>query len=1014
LGFGSGVTYTYYNYGGAFPSTYSYTPPGTIAAYWLYYGGPLRTDANSDIWVYQGVTTEGMKYWACSWVNVNYYYTSNAGATMQAILYENGDIKVNILESQVYTSSYLTAGIQNLEKNIGLSYSYQSVLPDRTSILYKQFKTEINNVTFADGYGPDENIYPAQMGMGQDQYWATADFWVESNTEDLSNIDMVIGPGSENIIIRYNFKTESFQKINDGSRMMVMDEMKSAISYNLTDPGHRLSIKFVFDFNLNWLRLDLVDVNFYITGTGMAPKLLLFNDVFRVETRMRMVGNLTITDFKGRELERGDWVKGGDVITFTGVERRYADPNIPILPPDFIQIGIEDETGIVFTGDSSDLMDVEVLVPEFYPDVEYWLVFINVDENNDMSDPYYKGFRFLVQVDSDKPGLPGELVIRPDSFDDQARVYDDDPDVYLSWKDAVDQSSGVAMYHISINKDKEEAYKSGSRIIDIQKGTLTALIDNLEEGRNTLYIWAEDAVGNEGNSIFIDVIIDLEPVYFSDFYPVTGEWINTLRPRCSIVIHDDLTGVDPLTIEYEISTSGEVGLVGEWNTISDPYAPGDEIRVVVEGWFKNGKDNWIHFRAKDMAGNDYVESEAFNVWVDAKSPTYKLLSHSEDEYQLNPLQEVRIQILDEQSWVDAASIEYRITTQGQTKWSQWLPYKDASDGPKPVVTLREHFRRGSDNFVQVRAKDLAGNPIASSKAFNIRINTYPVIVVVSPSSGDLLMEDKPILFDAGDSYDPDGDRLTLSWIKSSPTGPVSLGEAGQISARLAAGEHTITVIAKDRVNNEVQFTFVITVSKEEKPIIDPKQDTDDDGIPDIWEIPFQTDPFVKDAMEDFDGDGFKNYQEYENNTHPWIAESHPPIPPDPAKDESLKIFSSEAWPLWALLAVLVIAVVLVMFVAKAKKDKQVKRIQSVRNMRKIMPSVSWDQITTTAYMAPMTAGAGLPASAGPALPSAAVTIPVDQALPPAQQADIAAHEAAHVLQQQESAPAPAPFGGPQQ
>jgi len=396
--------------------------------------------------------------------------------------------------------------------------------------------------------------------------------------------------------------------------------------------------------------------------------------------------------------------------------------------------------------------------------------------------------------------------------------------------------------------------------------------------------------------------------------------------------------------------------------------------------------------------------------VDAKSPTYKLLSHSEDEYQLNPLQEVRIQILDEQSWVEASSIEYRITTQGQTKWSQWLPYKDATDGPKPVVTLREHFRRGDDNFVQVRSKDLAGNPISLSKAFNIRINTYPVIVVVSPSSGDLLTEDVPIQFDASDSYDPDGDRLSISWVKSTPTGPVSLGEAGTISARLPAGEHTITVKAKDRVNNEVQFTFVITVGKEDKPEIDPKQDTDGDGMPDIWEIPFQTDPNVKDAQDDPDHDGFTNYQEYENNTHPLIAGSHPPVPPDPPKDESLKIFSADAWPLWALLAVLLIAVALIMFVAKSKKDKQLKRLETVRNMRRIMPSVSWDQITTTAYLAPMTTGATLHASAGPALPSPGPTVvPADQALPPAQDAEIAAHEAAHVVQQRESAPAPTPI-----
>jgi hypothetical protein len=738
-----------------------------------------------------------------------------------------------------------------------------------------------------------------------------------------------------------------------------------------------------------------------VYGIGVRPSHKEFENLFRVETRVKMDGNLTITDAKDRELSKGDWVKGGDYLTFTGITRKYADPAIPIAPPDMIKIGIGDRPGRIHLGDTPDLTDVRVFVEPYYQDMEFWFVFVNVTDRNDMSDPFFKGFRFVVQIDSDKPGLPGELLIKPDSKDDQPQSYDDDPDIYLVWKDAVDQSSGVAMYHISVNMDREEAEATGAEIIDVPRGTYAAPINQLPEGNNRIYIWAEDAVGNEGNSIFIDVINDFTPVWFSDFYPVTGEWINTLRPRCSILVHDDLTGVNPITIEYEFSTSGEVGLVGEWNTISDAYAPGEELRVVVSGWFKNGKDNWIRFRAKDMAGNGYQESQAFNVWVDAKPPTYKLLSHSEDEYQLNPLQEVRIQISDEQSWVDSTSIEYRITTQGLTKWSQWLPYKDANNGPKPVVSLREHFRRGEDNYVQIRAKDLAGNSISTSKAYNIKINTYPEIIVVSPSSGDRLVEDNIIVFDASESYDPDGDRLTISWFKSTPTGLESLGDSQQVKANLEPGEYTITVIAKDRVNNQVQRTFTITVEPKPPEIQEYTKDTDLDGMYDWWEIQFQTNFEVKDAQEDPDGDGFSNFQEFENNTNPRNKISKPATPPQDEGTQALGLFTQEAWPLWAILAVLVVAIVLTMLVLKSKKDRQIKRIKTVRNMRKIMPSVSWDQITTTAYMAPMTTGPALAPAAGPALPSAAAEVPADQALPPAQEADVAA------VQQQEAAPQPA-------
>ncbi|MBN1539187.1 MAG: hypothetical protein JW939_03510, partial [Candidatus Thermoplasmatota archaeon] len=64
---------------------------------------------------------------------------------------------------------------------------------------------------------------------------------------------------------------------------------------------------------------------------------------------------------------------------------------------------------------------------------------------------------------------------------------------------------------------------------------------------------------------------------------------------------------------------------------------------------------------------------------DTTSPAFELLSPPEDEYQLDPFQIVRIKVTDGQSWVDAGSIEYRLTTQGMRHWSQWMPYTEAID-----------------------------------------------------------------------------------------------------------------------------------------------------------------------------------------------------------------------------------------------------------------------------------------------------------------------------------------------
>jgi hypothetical protein len=54
-------------------------------------------------------------------------------------------------------------------------------------------------------------------------------------------------------------------------------------------------------------------------------------------------------------------------------------------------------------------------------------------------------------------------------------------------------------------------------------------------------------------------------------------------------------------------------------------------------------------------------------------------------------------------------------------------------------------------------------------------------------------------------------------------------------------------------------------------------DTDNDGMPDGWEVSYGLDPKGDDASDDFDGDGFSNLIEYRRETDPNDPNSYPSV-----------------------------------------------------------------------------------------------------------------------------------------
>jgi hypothetical protein len=165
-------------------------------------------------------------------------------------------------------------------------------------------------------------------------------------------------------------------------------------------------------------------------------------------------------------------------------------------------------------------------------------------------------------------------------------------------------------------------------------------------------------------------------------------------------------------------------------------------------------------------------------------------------------------------------------------------------------------------------------------------------------------EGDSVVLNGSASADPDGDTLTYRWLQSS--GPiVALSAANSPQCAFTApypNAESATLVFELTVTDSKGLsagdTCVVLVNAVQQlpdndgdGIIDDLDDDDDnDGMPDVWEIRYNLDPFGNDAGQDPDNDGISNLEEYQAGSDPTQDDgNHPPEQPaltSPAEGES--------------------------------------------------------------------------------------------------------------------------------
>jgi hypothetical protein len=560
-----------------------------------------------------------------------------------------------------------------------------------------------------------------------------------------------------------------------------------------------------------------------------------------------------------------------------------------------------------------------------------------------------------VNVDVDTPSSPAGVRIHADSFTDDNIIVDNDDELYITWNNPSEYNSGIEFFELEVTgiEGLVTTHQNFVKVSTPESGVITANVR------------AHDRVGHVGAWGSGSIKIDREGLSFTNAVPGEGLWMNSLNPSVGYTISDEGGRfVAGPSVEYAVSLDGGETW-GPWTNAGNKLNAGT-LQVVVNPSLVEGSDNLVKFMARDEAGN-VEESDPIRVNVDVSGLVFEdmLLDGSMDwmgEWIDDGEVTVSFQVSDMYSGVDPSTLEYRFTTRSRNdlETSAWrsknVVYNDGTVTLPPI-----ELSMGDKNFIQFRGRDMVGNPISYSKVFNVWVNMMPTSIISSPEKGLEVLEGTGIRFDGTMSRDLDGDQLSFSWVDDftnleGETVEMVLGEDLEDNSRfdliLDPGTHMITLTVSDGIHEVESSNVTVTVVERIEPIWMTMEDTDGDGMPNIfeyiyhlgWDDPSNKDPAYHDSMaglsrediwervkeemegrstgvdpsQDFDGDGRSDFEEYLQGTNPTDVLDFPKYV-DEGKDPK-----EVSDTLLIVLVVLAIAVMLIVVAVLAANNMMIK------------------------------------------------------------------------------------------
>jgi hypothetical protein len=214
-------------------------------------------------------------------------------------------------------------------------------------------------------------------------------------------------------------------------------------------------------------------------------------------------------------------------------------------------------------------------------------------------------------------------------------------------------------------------------------------------------------------------IADNLGVEFSEPSVPPTKWFNyTQNIPFSLNISDLGSGVDPASVGYSVSQDSGSNW-GSWISIpSSGRSRGDNIIPQVLLNLTEGVKNRVRFRGKDNIGNDYVESPEYQIRIDTRGATYSEIVPSTMNWYDKSNILCSINISDNISGVDPATIRYKFSTTGLGGYGPWEPIAPTNKtiiGNSVRCVVELDFNEGVNNWLKWTATDIAGNVIETDQ-----------------------------------------------------------------------------------------------------------------------------------------------------------------------------------------------------------------------------------------------------------------------------------------------------------